>query len=463
MSFATLNFIFIFLPVVTFFFYFFKKYRFYTLIISSQLFYFFEGLDAIIFLNLAILIGFYLRKNLLFSLFLLFFILIFFKYSFYISNFFDIEVLSFLLFDIDLRNTTIFAGLSFYTFQLAGYLLERKNDLDLKKLLLFTSFFPQIISGPIIKRKLFLKNFKKMDLTNSKSNDDYKLIFIDKLLPNFLIFFSFGLFYKIVCADILAIYSENYSNYIFENHANDKGINFFIFTLYTFSYGFRIYFDFAGYSLMAIGIGYLFNFQLPKNFDEPYKQTTIKGFWRHWHITLSVWFREYVFTFIKKKYNFFSAIIITFFLSGVWHGAGLGFIYWGIYHGILYLIYNRFEKKILKLNFYVRLILLNILIMISWPFFDIGFEMYKYSLINIEFNIKNFYLPVNQYFSYFYFCLIVFVVYFFDEKKIIYRETNTSNSNLIYNFLKTPYFIALIFAFSVSLIKISKTFIYFRF
>tara|TARA_Y100001958_G_C21012604_1_gene392123 strand:- start:472 stop:777 length:306 start_codon:yes stop_codon:yes gene_type:complete len=101
--------------------------------------------------------------------------------------------------------------------------------------------------------------------------------------------------------------------------------------------------------------------------------------------------------------------------------------------------------------------------MISWPFFDIGFEMYKYSLINIEFNIKNFYLPVNQYFSYFYFCLIVFVVYFFDEKKIIYRETNTSNSNLIYNFLKTPYFIALIFAFSVSLIKISKTFIYFRF
>ena len=302
MSFANLYFIFLFLPVVTILYYWFKKYRLFILIISSQLFYFYEGLDALVFLNLAILISYYAKKNIKLSLIFLFSTLFFFKYSFHLSTLFDFKILNFFSLKIDLKNTTVFAGLSFYTFQLAGYLLEKKKDLSLKELFLFTSFFPQIVAGPIIKKKLFVDNLKNMEKGEGEDKKNgYRQLFFVEYLPKFLLFFSYGLFYKIVCADILSIFSENYSTYIEQASTNNDNINIYIFIFYAFAYGFRIYFDFAGYSLMAIGIGYLFNFKLPKNFDEPYKKLSIKDFWRHWHITLSMWFRDHIFNFRANK------------------------------------------------------------------------------------------------------------------------------------------------------------------
>ena len=213
---------------------------------------------------------------------------------------------------------------------------------------------------------------------------------------------------------------------------------------------------------MAIGLGHLFNFTLPKNFDEPYKKNSIKEFWRSWHITLTSWFREFVFLRVNK-YSFYISILITFILSGIWHGVGYSFICWGIYHGLIYILCNYFESKnFLKIKNFIKVMLVNIFIMLAWPLFDIGIEKYAYSLLNFNFTVANFYFPINKYFSIFFILFILLFIYGFNEKKFVYLRNEKKNF-LFYKIIISPYFFSLLFALTLLLIDLRQTFIYFRF
>jgi alginate O-acetyltransferase complex protein AlgI len=214
-------------------------------------------------------------------------------------------------------------GVSFYTFQMVGFVVDsltsrKKKPLAFIDYVNFVSFFPQIVAGPIERR---------IDLLPQMEKFRFKLS-IDNFEEGFK-WLSLGLFMKFVLGD-------NFSPYIdLTDTANPWVIWFqaFLFTL-------RIYFDFAGYSFIAVGLAKFLGIKLTLNFLAPYTSQSINEFWRRWHITLSTWFRDYVFIPLmgshKQLAPFF--LFITFTLSGFWHGAAWNFIIWGAYHGALLLV-----------------------------------------------------------------------------------------------------------------------------
>lgn len=226
-------------------------------------------------------------------------------------------------------------GISFFTFQAYGYLADvyykritcERNAVTYA---LFVSFFPQIASGPISKAKDLIPQFK-----NINSFDQSKVILGLKLL-------LWGIFMKVVLADRLGLYVDAvYSNY---NHLNGLSC-----LMASICYSFQIYGDFAGYSLMAIGVAKMLGFDLINNFNCPYLSTSITDFWHRWHISLSIWLRDYVYIPLGGSrcgtLHGYWNILITFLISGIWHGANWTFIVWGIIHGVAQIL-----EKILYLQ-----------------------------------------------------------------------------------------------------------------
>ncbi len=222
-------------------------------------------------------------------------------------------------------------GISFYTFMSIGYVVDifkgkiptEHNVLDF---FLFVAFFPQIASGPIGRASSLLPQIKEKHpfLFNNLSIGAKMMLW--------------GFFMKLVVGDRAGIYVDT----VFGNYANHNGTSLL---LATFMYTIQIYCDFAGYSLIAIGSARIMGYELMTNFRRPYFATNITDFWRRWHISLSTWFRDYVYIPCggsrageKKLYR---NIMITFLTSGLWHGAAYNFIVWGAYHGIAQII----EKK----------------------------------------------------------------------------------------------------------------------
>ncbi len=221
------------------------------------------------------------------------------------------------------RLGTIPPGLSFYTFEMVSFVVDsytsrKKRPVKALDYLNFVSFFPHVVAGPI-ERKSTL--FPQMESFNFKFT-------LDNFEEGFR-WLSLGLFMKFVLAD-------NITPYIDFKEANNAWIiwfNAFLFTL-------RIYFDFGGYSFIALGLARFMGVKLTANFIAPYTSQSINEFWRRWHVTLSNWFRDYVFLPLmgsKKEWAPFY-LFITFTLSGFWHGAAWNFILWGAYHGLLLLV-----------------------------------------------------------------------------------------------------------------------------
>lgn len=223
-------------------------------------------------------------------------------------------------------------AISFFTFQQIAYLLDvYRNEAHEYRALhyaLFVTFFPQLIAGPIVHHKEMLPQFAR-DLTSSWRGD---------FLVGTTIFFI-GLFKKAVLADGIA----PHANSAFDMAAAGDGLSFFLAWGGTLSYTFQLYFDFSGYSDMAIGSARLFGIRLPLNFHSPYKALSISEFWRRWHMTLSRFLRDYLYIALggnrcgplRRRAN----LLATMLLGGLWHGAGWNFVVWGGLHG-LYLVIN---------------------------------------------------------------------------------------------------------------------------
>ena len=262
--------------------------------------------------------------------------------------------------DFSLTYIALPLAISFFTFQQIAYLVDsyRKETKEYNFLnySLFVTFFPQLIAGPIVYHSEMMPQFAK--IKNKVKN--YRNIAMG------LFIFSIGLFKKVVIADTFAVWATA---------GFDTATTLSLFEAWatSLSYTFQLYFDFSGYTDMAIGAALLFNIKLPINFNSPYKATNIQDFWRRWHITLSRFLRNYVYIPLggnrKGEFRTYTNLMATFILGGIWHGAGWTFIFWGFLHGIALVINRAWSKLGFKLWTWLAWLITFNFINIAWIFF----------------------------------------------------------------------------------------------
>jgi alginate O-acetyltransferase complex protein AlgI len=259
-------------------------------------------------------------------------------------------------------NWAIPLGISFFTFQAIGYLWDvyyRRIEVETNFVdyALFISFFPQIASGPINKASLMLPQIKAdRQFHYNQSVEGLK-------------FLLWGMFMKVVVADRLSLYVDT----ILNNYSYQSGISCFVASV---MYTIQIYSDFGGYSLMAIGTGKLLGFDLTTNFIRPYFSLSITDFWRRWHISLSTWLKDYIYIPLggsrcSKVRNYWN-IIITFLVSGIWHGANWTYIIWGILHGIFQVVEKFFgiqQEKYSGWKKFIHVFVTFLIVNFLWIFF----------------------------------------------------------------------------------------------
>ena len=258
-------------------------------------------------------------------------LLAYFKYTdFFIENYNTV-------FDgsVPLLHLALPLAISFFTFQQIAYLVDSYRgetaEYDFLNYALFVTFFPQLIAGPIVHHSEMMPQFaSRWNLVKNYRN-----------IALGLFIFSIGLFKKVVIADSFATWATM--------GFNANGLNFFEAWATSLSYTFQLYFDFSGYTDMAIGAALLFNIKLPINFNSPYKAVDIQDFWRRWHITLSRFLKDYIYIPLggnrKGSVRTYVNLLATFIIGGIWHGAGWTFIFWGFLHGMA-LVIHRFWKAI---------------------------------------------------------------------------------------------------------------------
>ena len=252
-------------------------------------------------------------------------------------------------------------GISFYTFQTLTYSVDvyRKAHNPLSSIidyLVYIFSFPQMIAGPIVRFHEIAD----------------QLSFRDNSIENRLIGFyrfAIGLSKKVLLANVLAQYADNVFNNDFSQLSSTA------LWVAILAYTFQIYFDFSGYSDMAIGLGRMMGFSFPENFNYPYISKSITEFWRRWHITLGNFMREYLYIPLggnqtKTKSRMYFNLVFVFFISGLWHGASWNFIIWGLYHGFFLIIERIFLKKWLdKIPTFLQISWTFIVVVIGWVFF----------------------------------------------------------------------------------------------
>jgi alginate O-acetyltransferase complex protein AlgI len=242
-----------------------------------------------------------------------------------------------------LSKTIISIGVSYFTFQAISYLADIYLEIvepekHLGYFALYLAFFPKLLQGPIERAGDLLPQLKRPYKFDYNATHSGMLLFI------------WGLFKKVVIADRLALYVDQ----VYNNIHNYSGLSLII---ATYAYAFQIFFDFSAYTDMARGVGRMFGINLTENFNSPYLATSIADFWRRWHISFSRWILDYIFKPLQMGWRNWGqagtalALIITFLVSGIWHGAAWGFVIWGVLHG-LYLAsstyYRPYQKKLHK-------------------------------------------------------------------------------------------------------------------
>jgi len=321
------------------------------------------------------------KKQLLFiSLFINLGILFFFKYfNFFIESF---QAMS----GIDAShkwstlNIILPVGISFYTFQTLSYTIdiyrERIKPTDsILTFFTFVAFFPQLVAGPIERASRLIPQFEKSP------------IFSYKQATSGLKLMLWGLFKKMVIADQLGVIVDT----VYGDPAKYHGWGIL---LATFLFGYQIYCDFSGYSDIAIGTARLFGIELMTNFKTPYLANSFRNFWHRWHISLSTWFRDYVYIPLggnqSSAVGWIRNIVLTFIISGLWHGANITFLIWGSIHGILYVLEKyaspvfHFPEKIKnKLGWGITFLVVNF----SWIFFR-ATSLSDIKILFSEFSIK---------------------------------------------------------------------------
>ena len=286
----------------------------------------------------------------------------FFKYyNFFVDSFSEFIIQFGFQPNLRTLNIILPVGISFYTFQSLSYSIDiYRNKIkptnDFVSFMTFVSFFPQLVAGPIERASDLLPQFLKARTFRR-----------DHLVSGFR-YILYGLFKKMVIADRLAYFV----NHIYDSPEKYDGT---VLLIATFMFGFQIYCDFSGYSDIAIGSARLLGFDLMQNFKTPYLARSFRDFWRRWHISLSTWFRDYVYIPLGGNHvsqsRWASNILLTFTISGLWHGASLTFIVWGFLHG-LYLVSEHFISKFVpvpKNLSWIGLILTFVVVNLTWVFF----------------------------------------------------------------------------------------------
>ena len=367
MLFTSISFLYYFLPaLIIIYFITPKKYKNIILLIASLLFYFY-GEPKYVFLMIleiiiayigAILIDKYKNQSkniLIITLFIHVFLLIIFKYTdFIIQTINDISNAN-----IKLLNIALPIGISFYTFQIISYIIDVYNgkvkvQRNIIKLATYVSLFPQLVAGPIVRYQTVEKELDNR--VHSFNNFAYGIRR-----------FSVGLAKKVLIANALGeLCSKTFL-------ADEKTIVFF--WIFGISYMLQLYFDFSAYSDMAIGLGRIFGFHFPENFNYPYISKSITEFWRRWHISLSTWFKDYVYIPLggnrEGKYKQIRNILIVWLLTGIWHGANWTFLIWGLLFGIILIIEKIWLNKFMeKLPSFIRRIYVLFIVMILFIIFN---------------------------------------------------------------------------------------------
>ena len=297
----------------------------------------------------------YSKIFLILSIFINIGLLIYFKYADFIIKNINLWLSN----KIDLIHVILPIGISFYTFQLISYIVdvyrgEAKVQKNIIKLATYISLFPQLIAGPIV---------RYTTIENQLENREYNMKNFSIGVRRFII----GLGKKVMIANVMG----NLINIFLVS--DEKSVLFY--WLYAIALMIQIYFDFSGYSDMAIGLGKMLGFDFPENFNYPYIATSITDFWRRWHISLSSWFRDYIYIPLGgnrvSKLKWIRNIIIVWMLTGLWHGAEWNFVIWGLYFGVLLIIEKVFLLKWLqKIPKVISRIYTLFIVMISFIIFN---------------------------------------------------------------------------------------------
>ncbi len=382
MLFSSLSFLLGFLPVSVIL-YFVIKNRFYRniiLFILSVSFYAWGDPKTLWLILLVILFNYYLgvlieeKENKSYLLLGIIFntaLLFFYKYF----NFFVIDLLSIRK---EYFNIILPLGISFYTFKNISYLVDvyNKKVKAERNILNFGNFvlmFPQFIAGPIVR----YETIKEQLINRNESIESFS---------NGLRRFVIGLGKKIIIANSLAIISDK----IFKEVAlND--LTTLLVWVGAISYTLQIYYDFSGYSDLAIGLGKMFGFDFEENFNYPYISKTVQDFWRRWHISLSFWFRDYIYIPLGgsrvSTVRWIINLLVVWSLTGLWHGANYTFILWGLYYGIILLIEKFILRKLLKNIPLLHQLITILVFIIGWVIFNSS------SVTQVLYFIKNMFIP----------------------------------------------------------------------
>ena len=370
MLFSSLVFLFIFLPAVILFYYISPKaLRNLVLLCFSLVFYAYGEPRYIFIMLLSIFMNYILgllvdkyreEKQVKFILVLTVIlnlsIIGYYKYS----NFLIENINTIFNLDVNLLNIVMPIGISFFTFQGLSYVIDiyrqdgkvQKNPLNVA---LYISLFPQLIAGPIVRYETVAD-----DLENRVETVEKFSIGIER--------FILGLSKKVLISNSLGLVADE----IFNMGLTDLSVA--LSWIGIIAYSIQIYFDFSGYSDMAIGLGKMFGFEFLENFNYPYISTSITEFWRRWHISLGTWFRDYLYIPLGgnrvSSIKFLRNILVVWFLTGLWHGSSWNFIAWGMYYGILLLIEKFFlGKYIEKLPKAFQHLYTMIFVMFGWVLF----------------------------------------------------------------------------------------------
>lgn len=396
MLFNSYEFIFIFLPITLFVYFLLAKKRYIKgaigwLIFASLAFYSYWNIYYLPLLLVSILFNYNVGKKiektrrksiLIFGIAFNLSLLAYFKYA----GFFVSSINTAFVTTISVPDIVLPLGISFFTFTQTAYLVDayrgETKGYSFLTYGLFVTIFPHLIAGPILYHKEMIPQFS--NLKNFIVNYRNMAVGISM--------FSIGLFKKVVIADALAPWVK----LAFDNADQLSFIEAWCGAL---AYTFQLYFDFSGYSEMAVGLGLMLNFKLPINFNSPYKATSVIEFWRRWHMTLSAFLLKYLYIPLggnrhgeaKKMRN----LLVTMLLGGLWHGAGWTFVVWGGLHGCYLVINHQWRKYGIALPRFLNWVITFVCVIMAWVFFRSNSVHDALLIIKAMGNFSNITLPGN--------------------------------------------------------------------
>lgn len=463
MLFTSISFLYYFLPtIIILYFITPKKYRNYILLIFSIIFYMYGEPKYVILMLVEILVAYFgallidkykSKEIFLITIIIHIGLLCVFKYT----DLFIGTINSIFKTNISFLNIALPIGISFYTFQILSYVIDVyrgkvKVQKNILKLATYVSLFPQLIAGPIVRYETICDELDNRDETIEKFSLGVRRFII-------------GLAKKVLIANMLGELCTKFSL------VDERSVLFY--WIFAISYMLQVYFDFSAYSDMAIGLGKMFGFTFLENFNYPFISKSITEFWRRWHISLSSWFKDYVYIPLggsrKGTLKLVRNILIVWFLTGIWHGAAYNFILWGLFIGVFLVIEKLWlSKYISKLPKVLRNIYVLFIIMISFIMFNAG------SINEAFFNIKGLFglnkeVFINNYTIYYLKSyLIVLIIAIFGAtplfKNIVEKLRKNKTINNLINVLEPIFLIILLLLVTAYLIDSSyNPFLYFRF